>query len=483
MSVAFNYKEINKNIFVLVIPIVIESLLSMIASTVTMALMGQIDPLSVNAIGIGGRMTNMLWAVVRGFGMGITVACANDLGAGHSRRLKTTAMLGLSSLFILTVVCSLGMFIFAPEFITMLSGSGTSRFDEAVMYLRVTSIGVPFWSVMLTATAIFQGLGDGSTPMKMSAVYNLINLVVAATLIFGWFGLPQMGLRGAAIALVVAQVIMAAVSLVMVIRKGVFKTVSTDEPLEEMDKPMPRLWYLCKLGFPAVVENTIWNLGAIAMMRPILGFGDVSYAAHQLAMQAEGITMMPVNGFGVASTAFIGRYLGARNPELAREYYRQIFKFVIIVTGICMVPMILFPKAVMGLLTSSDEIMSLGAYYLIINAIAMIPQNLYGVQAGALRAAGHTKTPMMLSMFGQWCVRVPLTYAFVYLFNVKSVLWVWVAMATDITLRYVLGHFVFRRANVFMGAELLKSRSDRKFKRVPVDEEAEVVAHTGNSEE
>jgi len=422
--------EIRKNVLSMIIPVSIEGILQMISSTVLMAFLGRVDVLAVNAVGIGQRMTQLLWSFVKGMGVGITVCVARDVGAKKTENLKITSIVGMLSLICIVVFFSGLIALFAEPIVRFFGGSEETMV-QSIDYMRIICIGLPFWTVMLCNASVLQGFGDAKTPMTVSVIYNIVNIGLGYLLIFGGFGVPAFGLYGAAWATVISQVLMCVLCLGIMLKKQIITNMFR-ELTKSVSNTVAQLKYLYKISLPSAFENMVWQLGSLAMMKPIISYGDIPYASHQLAMQAESISYMPTMGFGIATTSLVGRCFGAKDLESGHKYFKRIAKYMAIITTTVMVIMVVFRKFLMGILTPSQEIIDLGSIYLIITACTLIPQNLHGVITGALKGAGLTKPPMYISVICLWGIRVVLTYVFTYLVPGTTIHYVWISMSIDI---------------------------------------------------
>ena len=444
--------EIRKNVLSMIIPVSIEGILQMISSTVLMAFLGRVDVLAVNAVGIGQRMTQLLWSFVKGMGVGITVCVARDVGAKKTENLKITSIVGMLSLICIVIFFSGLIALFAEPIVRFFGGS-EETIVQSIDYMRIICIGLPFWTVMLCNASVLQGFGDAKTPMTVSVIYNIVNIGLGYLLIFGGFGIPAFGLYGAAWATVISQVLMCILCLGIMLKKQII-TNMFHELTKSVSNTVAQLKYLYKISLPSAFENMVWQLGSLAMMKPIISYGDIPYASHQLAMQAESISYMPTMGFGIATTSLVGRCFGAKDLESGRKYFKRIAKYMAIITTTVMVIMVVFRKFLMGILTPSQEIIDLGSIYLIITACTLIPQNLHGVITGALKGAGLTKPPMYISVICLWGIRVVLTYVFTYLVPGTTIHYVWISMSIDIVCRFLMSSTYYRKKKIFKNTAL-----------------------------
>ncbi len=437
--------KLRKNIFSMIIPISLEGLLQMVASTIIMAMIGRIDVVAINAYGITTRIVQLVWAVIRGLGVGVTVCVASDTGARRLDRIKMTSICGMFSLVFLGIIASIILAIFAPVILPFFGGDPNMA-SLSVSAIRLSVIGLPFYCVMLITASILQGQGNAKIPMFVTWIYNILAAFLGYVLIFGRLGAPAMGLQGAMLAILISQVAMCFLSLFTLYYYGPFRGGKLIKELKEYKAQIPyTIKRIFRLGTPTAIENLLWQLGSIAMMRPIMSFGDYAYAAHQLGLQAEAISYMPTQGFGIATTALISRSLGAENMDLAKAYFSKIKKYITIVTLCQGIILVVFRYPLMGLLTDDAALIELGTYYLIWAAVALFGQNFNGVLSGALRGVGQTQMPMVVSVIGLWCVRVPFSYLAAYVLPGSTVIYVWIGMTIDHWVRVSLSSYYLRK--------------------------------------
>lgn len=435
--------KINKKIISMIVPITIENVLQMVAGIVSMGMIGRIDALSVSALGISMRITQIIWALFKGITTGATVFVAQYYGSGDipsvKNVIKQTLLSGIS------VVIILQLLIYTQaERLLMIFDPKPELLSLATLYLRTVSFGLPFVAIMLIIGGAMQGMGNARVPMFITMIMNIVNLLVGYTVIFGRFGFSAMGVRGAAVATVVSQMTAAFLGLSIIFSKnGILKF---NKSLLTFDKK--QIINVYKVGLPTSMESIFWQMAAILLTRAILTFGETAFAAHQLGLQAESISYMPAAGFGVVATALIGQALGAKDKDLARLYLRQIIKGSLAITSVSTIILIGFPKIMMSLLTNNEEIINLSAVYLILMGIVQLPQNATGVLAGAMRGAGYTKVPMMIAGTGLWGIRVPFALLLTYVFK-QSIIAIWTVMCIDLVFRFIFCFFYYKSKSIY----------------------------------
>ncbi len=440
-----NPKEINSKIVSMLVPITIENLLQMAAGIVTMGMIGRIDALSISAVGISIRITQIIWALFRGVAIGATVFVAQYYGAGNLEKVKAVIKQTLLSSIIFVAVLQLIIYIEAPNLL-MIFGPQAELLNLATEFIRIVSFGLPFLAVMLIVGGVLQGLGNSRIPMLITLTMNLINIAVGYCIIFGKLGFSPLGVRGAAVASVVSQGAAAVMGLFILFRRNGILEGCFNRKLFSIDTKQIAAVY--RVGLPSAMESVFWQLAAVILTRAMLTYGETAFAAYQLGLQAEAVSYMPAMGIGVVTTALIGQALGARNQDLARQYLKQILKGTFAITAVCTIMMLCFPKAMMSALTDDKEIIALSAVYLMLMGLVQFPQNLTGVLSGSMRGAGLTRAPMLIAGFGLWGVRVPLALLMTYAFD-RTIIWIWIVMCVDIVIRSVVCSILFKKKSIY----------------------------------
>ena len=410
--------EIRKSIAKMILPILISSVLEMSVGIISMKLIGNLGFIAIGAMGLSTRVRGIIWAVYKGIAIGVQVVIAQAYGAGDKARIKDALKQTVGSIFIISILFLTTM-LFVPEFWLKIFGAKGELLGVSADVLKVVGVGMPFLGVILIISGALQGKGDAMTPMIISGIMNILNVVFGLILVRGWFGFPVLGLMGAAIALALSQAVAALIALWFILKKGGLLEGVKIKHFFTFTKNIMASVY--KTGIPSALESLFWQLSAIILIRAILTYGDASYAAYQLGLQAESIAYMPAAGFQVAATAYIGRYLGAKDPVMAKRYLREILLGAVIISIIGGGALVLFPKVLLGFMTDDQSLISIGTFYLIVCGLAQVPQNIAGVLGGALRGAGYTKMPMYAAGIGLYLVRVPIALAAAYVLDRKSV--------------------------------------------------------------
>ncbi|MHB8926104.1 MAG: MATE family efflux transporter [Bacillota bacterium] len=433
-------RKIRQDIFRMVWPATMESVLQFTVGIVATAMVGRLGAVSIGAVGLSQRLLQTVWALSQAVTVGATVLVAQAYGAGRrdaagrsARQSLLVALFG-SAAFTLAVLAG-------PNRLLGLFHPTADVLGVAVGYLRIVAWGVPFTMLMLVIGSIMRGAGDTRTPLSIAILVNVVNVAGNYLLIFGHLGFPALGVRGSAVATLVAQATGVLVAGYLLFtpgpRFGLRFCASWRPDVAEFRR-------LLGIGVPAAAESLAWQFAAVLLTILIVSFGTVALAAHTLGIQAEGLSYMPAAGFAVASTTLVGQNLGARDPGLARRYTAETARWAGYMTLMTTAALVFFPATVMGLLTNDRAVVGLGAKYLRLMGLAQLPQQLGGVLNGALRGSGDTRSPMLIAFAGLWLIRLPLAFLLGRHFGL-GIIGVWVAMTLDLFVRYGLIHLTYVR--------------------------------------
>ena len=450
MDTTYSRKEIRKEIFALILPIIMENVFQVSASLVTVAMIGRLSPLDISAQGIVMRITETINSLYRGVAIGSTVYIAKAYGAkSMDQCFKVFKQTLISAVPMAILFCSV-LFALPTQFLRILTDS-SELLTVGAGYMRLTVMGLPFVAIMALVTSAFQGHSNTKTPMMIAMLVNISNIVLGYVLIFGVGGIGGFGIYGAAAALTMAQAIGAITGLVLLF-KGPYKVFSAEQLKEKI---FHYDWKCIKdvysTGIPAAIENFFWQFSAIIMSRAILTYGEASFSAYQIGLQAESISGMATFGFGVAATTLSAKAIGMRDANLFRSYFKEDVWRCTVISIFTSLSLILMPGIFMSMMTNNADIQKIGIVYVFIMGFIQIPQNLSGILSKTLLASGYKNTPMIVSFVGIWLIRIPLALLVTYVLK-WDVFFIWLCIALDQIARFIINICIMKRKKVLQTA-------------------------------
>ena len=184
MDTTYSRKEIRKEIFALILPIIMENVFQVSASLVTVAMIGRLSPLDISAQGIVMRITETLNSLFRGVAIGSTVYIAKAYGAKSMDQCFKVFKQTLISAVPMAILFGSVLFALPTQFLRILTDS-SELLTVGAGYMRLTVMGLPFVAIMALVTSAFQGHSNTKTPMMIAMLVNISNIVLGYVLIFG----------------------------------------------------------------------------------------------------------------------------------------------------------------------------------------------------------------------------------------------------------------------------------------------------------
>lgn len=430
-----------REILKLALPAVGEMILYMMIWVFDTIMVGQHSgQLGVSAVGVSSEIIYTFFNILIAMGISIsaTSIISRSLGAKNRERAEEVSNIAIKVVFLLGIILSVLFFSFS-ETILKMAGAEGDVIQLGKSYLRICSMGLTFNMLTNVFNGIYRGCKNTKTPLYSAAIMNVVNVSLDYILIFGKFGMPELGVRGAAIATVTGIVSAFLFSLTQ-LKTLPFK-IDLSKKIERKD--FKELVYL---AIPSACQEGAFSINRLINVSIIMGLGSLAFAANQITITIESISFMPGWGFAVALTTLAGHSIGEKNYEKTKKYiYYTIFLSVIIM-GITAVIFLIFPNELISLFIkeSEKEVILLGAMCLTLSAIEQIPMAIAMVLEGAMKGIGDTKTPFKVVLITNWLIRLPLVYYFLYL-NRYPVTAFWKITAFQWTVEAIIIILVFER--------------------------------------
>ena len=405
--------NILKTILFLSAPMMAQGVLNTAYNLADMVWLGRLSADAVTAAGMAGMFTWFAFGVVVINRTGTQVRVGQSLGAGDRKRALSYAAAGfqlilLEGLF-LSIVGTLG----ADAYINAFGLESKTMIKDSIDYMVVCSIFllVSFFNNMFSG--IHNARGDSRTPFVINSAGLFTNIVLDPILIFK-FG---MGVKGAAIATIVAQT----VSLVMN-----FYIASKDEFIISIPilKKQDSYYYkdITKIGLPTGLENIAFSVITMVMSRFITSFGDAAISAQKIGTQIESITYVAAEGFSSAGNAFIAQNYGAKKKDRIANGKKTIEGIGIAWGTFCTLVLVLFPRQIISIFIREKDVIEIGASYLRILGFSQLFNVNEYTSAGVFNGLGITLPPSLVGV-SLTSLRIPLAYILQQSMGLDGIWW------------------------------------------------------------
>lgn len=358
---------------------------------------------------IAGTMFFVLFIMGSGFAVAIMgMVAASEAAGEHAQVRRVTRMAIWASMIFATM--TLPIFLYS-ESILLLLGQKPQTAAMAAEYLQIAGWAIfPALGVMVLKSFL-SALERAQIVLWVTVGAVLVNVVINYALIFGNWGLPEMGLRGAAIASLAVQIVSA-------VLLGLYVTIVTSE-----HALFTRFWRpdwdafmrVFRQGWPIGLTN-LAEVGLFAASSVMMGWlGTIQLAAHGIAMNVIAVTFMVHLGLSNAATVRAGRALGRRNTPDLKLGGQLITLVSLSFVGVSIFVFLAFPEVLFGFFMSPTDlnfarVVALGVPLLAAAAVFQLADAMQVMALGLLRGVQDTRAPMIIAAISYWVVGVPVSY-------------------------------------------------------------------------
>ena len=422
----------NKMIRALLVPIILEQLLNSIMGTADTMMVSNVGSAAISAVSLVDSINILVIQAFSALAAGGAIVCAQYIGQGNKERANESARQVLFIITLISVAVSAFCLIFQKPLLHLIFGAVEADVMRASeIYFFYTALSFPFIAAYDAAASIFRAQENTRDPMLISMVSNVMNIVGNAIMIW----IFHMGVAGAAISTLVSRIFCAVVVLIQ-LRKD-------RQPIVVRDYLKIRpYWAMIRrilgIGIPSGVENSMFQLGKLAIQSTVSTLGTTAIAAQAMTNILENLNGMAAIGVCVGLMTIVGQCMGADRKDEAVYYIKKlsVIAEVAIIVSCLLVFALIRPVTVLcGMEPASAKM----CFHMVmwITIVKPLIWVMSFVPAYGLRAAGDAKFSMITSCCTMWACRFCLC---VFLIRVMGFgpMGVWIGMFADWTVRSII---------------------------------------------
>ena len=441
MEISNNYfvenRKLIKNIFQITLPAVFDLLAQTLIIALDMKMVSSLGPSAISSVGVGTAGMYALIPALIAVATGTTALLSRAYGADNKVDGKKAFAQSFFIAVPLGIILTLIFLLFSEQIINLVGNAKDMNLADAVLYQNMTVIGFPFLGVSIATFYAFRAMGENKIPM----IGNTLALVLKVILNFLLVYLFKWGIFGAALSTTLTRLFSAIFSIYLVFwsKKNWISLELKDLKFDYFTSKR-----ILKVGIPAAVEQLGLRIGMLIFEMMVISLGNLSYAAHKIALTAESISFNLGFAFSFAASALVGQELGKGSSQKALKngYICTIIAMIVMSTfGLLF---FIIPQFLVSLFTKDKDVIELATMALKIVSICQPFSGASMVLAGALRGAGDTKSVLLITYLGIFLIRIPITYLFLDILNL-GLAGAWIVMTIDLAIRSSLAFYIFRR--------------------------------------
>jgi len=432
----YNDPEYFSQILKIALPIALQNFVFSSLNMASVVMIGQKGDVAVAAVGLAGQIFFLLNLVLFGLGSGTAIFTAQLWGKGDVKNIRK--VLGLSlrmSLGMALVFFLLSQFI--PEQLLGIYSTDAQVVAVGAGYLRIFSWSFFFYAITFGYMFIMRSTGNVRLPMFVSIISLIINAVLTYGLVFGKFLLPEMGVNGAAVAIVIARAVECILLVISAYIDRASPSAATLSELTFFDWIFA--WKIMRPVIPVALNEIFWSFGITTYNIIYARMGTESIAAINIFSTVDNLAFVFFIGLGNATAVIVGNKIGAKDEKNAYTYAGRSIGLAMILGVLTGALVLLVRSPVLSLYNVSPQVTESTYKILTIAALAIwLRASNMMIIIGTLRSGGDTIYSLVLDGFVIWLVGVPLAAlgAFYFMLPIE---WVYFLVLSEELTKFVFG--------------------------------------------
>ena len=422
----------NRMIRNLLIPVVLEQLLNSIMGTADTMMVSNVGSAAISAVSLVDSINVLVIQAFSALAAGGAIVCAQYIGQRNKEKANESARQVLFIITAISVAVSLICLVFQKPLLSLIFGSVEADVMRASeTYFFYTALSFPFIAAYDSAASIFRAQDNTRGPMLISMISNVMNIAGNAVMIWGF----HMGVAGAALSTLISRIFCAVVVLIQ-LRKD--RQVIVVRDYIRIRPNWSMIKRILGIGIPSGVENSMFQLGKLAIQSTVSTLGTAAIAAQAMTNILENLNGIAAIGVGVGLMTIVGQCLGAGRQDEAVYYIKKlcVIAEVIIIISCLGVFALTKPITILGGMEkeSADMCFHMMMWITIVKPLVWIMAFIPGY---GLRAAGDVKFSMITSCCTMWACRFCLCVFLIRRLGFGP-MGVWIGMFADWTVRSII---------------------------------------------
>jgi len=441
-----NQTPIWKGMLMLAIPVFLVNILKTLHDVVDGFFLGQIsgiDDLGVAFATYAQSAVGITWSVYFifiSFGVGLSVAGNALIGqyvgkkdpVGSKRYASNVVVMSL----ILGIIFNLILFIFTP-FLMKLMGAEGLTLQYSTTYLRTRSFEMPFLFLSYGFQAVRQSTGDTTTPVIVSAISILVNIVLTWLMV----SILNWGVFGAALSTVIGNMSMVPLIIYLFVYPKNGIKISLKKGM--IDQSVVK--HVFKVALPASTGQAVQAFGFVIINSFILAYGPAVSAAYYIGNRINSLIMFPVSAVSTILAIYIAQNVGANNIPRAKAAFRTCMTIAVLLMTVGALLIIPFRMSLVSIFNNTDQdTIKYAAEYTLFLHLGLPLMGIFQTYLSAFQGSGDTKYSFTMAIIRLWVLRIPMVLGFKYLTNLNQ-LGVWYAMLISNILIVFVGAFLYSK--------------------------------------
>jgi len=395
----------NKLLLSMAVPMMLSMMVQALYNVVDSIFVSRISEDALTAVSLAFPVQNLLIAIGVGTGVGINAMLSRSLGEKNQKLANKTAHNGILLMLFSALVCAL-FGIFGSHWFFTTQTDNPVLIDYGTRYLSIVmtfSFGI--FGQFITER-LLQATGRTTLSMYTQLVGAVTNLILDPILIFGWFGLPAMGITGAAVATVIGQIISAIFGVWLNLKKNPDIQLN----LKELVPDFAVIKKIYSVGIPSIVMGSIGSVMTYGLNQILMGFSSTATAVFGVYFKLQSFIFMPVFGLNNGMVPIIAYNFGAKNKSRMLRTMKLAIAYAVGILFVGFLVMQIFPAQLFGMFEASADMLAIGVPALRLISTHFVLAGFCIIAGSIFQALGNGVMSLIVSVARQLVVLLPAAY-------------------------------------------------------------------------
>lgn len=399
---------VNKLIFNMALPLIISMLIQALYNIVDSVFVSRISEDALTAVSLAFPIQNLMIAFATGTGVGMNALLSRRLGEKNREGAEAVANVGMLLSVITAVVFALFGAFGSHLFFALQKGISPAIAEYGTQYLSIVCIGSVGIFVEITAERMLQGTGQTLITMYIQGIGAIINIILDPIMIFGLLGCPAMGVRGAAYATIIGQLVAGALGIILNQKHNTEVRIN----LKKMRFDLPLIGEIYAIGFPSILMTAIGSVTNFLMNQILLVFSSTAAAVYGVFFKLNSFVFMPIFGLNNAVVPIVAYNYGAQNRGRIHKAIRTSTITAVSIMLLGWAAFFFLPVPLLSLFDASAAMIAIGIPAFRITSFTFPLAAVSIVCSSVFQALGKSMYSMLVSLGRQLIVLIPVAYLF-----------------------------------------------------------------------
>ncbi len=395
------------SVWIIALPSLLNGFLETLYGFIDLAMIGKLGSDAIAGVGQTRSSMFISFGIIFASSSAITVLVSHYIGAKEITIAKKVGKQGLSIGLLGGIILSFIYFFLGKKILIFIGTSGRALY-YGTNYVKYIAFSFLLTAITIVEFSILRGCGDTFSPLIVSLISNIFNIFFNYLFIYGNLGFPAMGVKGAAIATILARIIYL-VLISYILKKSVL----------QIDFKIRSFFYfnfslinkIIKLAIPMGLQVLVRETGRLTFVKILASFGMDVIAALNIGLRIESLCFMPGYAFSIATTTMVGQNLGARNYKRIEEAVKINMLFSFASMFLLAIPLVIFARPLVKVFTNEKNVIQIAVHYLYWMAISEPFLGIIFTSNGTFRGLQKPKFALLSDFLGFWMLRVPMLYS------------------------------------------------------------------------